>query len=131
LQVGEITEPAQASFPQKPIDALVWPSEGRELCGTGVVEIDAALDRLERRIPIPVENKMGCPKLGEIGGKVEQAKQVVSGSELNPSALQSYEKVGHVVGAAGKFSPLLLAAAVHIQEPVAGKGRLCSPKRMI
>jgi hypothetical protein len=86
---------------------------------------------LERRIPIPVENKMGCPKLGEIGGKVEQAKQVVSGRELNPSALQSYEKVGHVVGAAGKFSPLLLAAAVHIQEPVAGKGRLCSPKRMI
>jgi hypothetical protein len=96
------------------MDALVWPSQGCEFFGTGVVQIDAALYRLERRIAIPVENKMGCPKLGEIGGKVEQTKQVVSGSELNPPALKPHKKVGHVVGAAGQFSPLLLAAAVHI-----------------
>jgi hypothetical protein len=68
-----------------------------------------------------VENKMGCPKLGEIGWKVEQAKQVVSGSELNAAALKPHKKVGHVVGAAGQFSPLLLAAAVHIEKPVARK----------
>jgi hypothetical protein len=56
------------------MDALVWPSQGCEFFGTGVVEIDAALDRLERCIAIPVENKMGCPKLGEIRGQVEQAE---------------------------------------------------------
>ena len=96
------------------LTSLAWPSQGCEFFGTGVVQIDAALYRLERRIAIPVENKMGFPKLGEIGGKVEQTKQVVSGSELNPPALKSHKKVGHVVGAAGQFSPLLLAAAVHI-----------------
>ena len=103
------------------MDALFWPGQGCEFCGTGVVEIDAAVHWLERRIAIPVEDEMGCPKLGEIGWQVEQAKQVVSGSELNPAALKTYKKVGHVVGAAGQFSPLLLAAAVHVEQPVARK----------
>ena len=76
--------------------------------------MEAALNRLERHMAIPGENKMGFPKLGEMGGKVEQTEQVGSGSELNPPARKSHKKVGHVVGAAGKFSPLLLAAAVHI-----------------
>ena len=73
------------------MDALFWPGQGCEFCGTGIVEIDAAVHRLERRIAIPVEDEMGSPELGEIGWKVEQAKQVVSGSELNPPALQSYK----------------------------------------
>jgi hypothetical protein len=113
------------------MDALVWPSQGCEFFGTGVVQIDAALYRLERRIAIPVENKVGCPKLGEIGGKVEQTKQVVSGSELNPPALKPHKKVGHVIGAAWQFSPLLLAAAVHVEKPVARKGRFGPCKRVI
>ena len=100
MQVGQITEPAQASLPQQPMDALFWPGQGCEFCGTSVVEIDAAVHRLERCIAIPVENEVGSPELGEIGWKVEQAKQIVSGSELNPATLESYEKVCHVVGAA-------------------------------
>ena len=56
------------------MDALVWPSQGCEFFGTGVVQIDAALYRLERCIAIPVENEVGSPELGEIGWKVEQAK---------------------------------------------------------
>ena len=82
------------------MDALLWPGQGREFSGTSVVEIDACVHRLERRIAVPVEKQMGSPELGEIVRKVEQAKQIVSGSELNPATLESYEKVCHVVGAA-------------------------------
>jgi hypothetical protein len=37
--------------------------------------------------PYQWKMRWGPPELGEIGWKVEQAKQVVSGSELNPAAL--------------------------------------------
>jgi hypothetical protein len=113
------------------MDALLWPGQGREFSGTSVVEIDACVHRLERRIAVPVEKQMGSPELGEIVRKVEQAKQVVGGSELNTSALQSHKQICHVVGAARQLSPLLPATAVHVQEPVGRKGRFGALKRTI
>jgi hypothetical protein len=114
------------------MNALLWPGQGREFSGTGVVEIDAGVHRLaaaHRRTS--GKARWGAQSWARSLGKVEQAKQVVGGSELNASALQSHKQIGHVVGAARQLSPLLPATAVHVQEPVGRKGRFGALQRTV
>ena len=128
-------ERLQPTLLDKTLESGFWPVEGLlQQAGCSGIETQWRLFRKHWSIPMPAEQQVGCPKLHEISGKVEQKSEILQLAELHPPALQTHQHIDHGFTATGQLLPLLRGGPVDIQTPGFGWGRgrlrllLCSDR---
>ena len=77
MKVGEIPKALQAPFTQEALESLLGPIQCLQLCGCRIVEIERDGLRLGWGIPVPVEDQVGLPEPGQIGGQLQQANEIL------------------------------------------------------